>query len=83
MVFPQDINNKKNMKIAIALGIIMIVLGIYGLFYDSIKSHKVVKVKTQKEESGTVPIPAIFGGLSVAGGVGFVIIGIKSERSID
>ncbi len=73
------------MKIAIVLGIIMIVLGIYGLFYETIKSHKEVKVKVtkQKAESGSVPVPAIFGGLSVAGGIGFVIIGIKSERELN
>jgi len=61
----------------------MIVLGVYGLFYETIKNHKVVKASKQTTESSAVPVPAIFGGLSVAGGIGFVIIGIKSERTLE
>ncbi len=70
------------MKIAIVLGIIMIVLGIYGLLYDTMKNDKEVKITKKQVESTAIPVPAIFGGLSVAGGIGFVIIGIRSEKNV-
>ncbi len=60
----------------------MIVLGVYGLFYDKIKSDKAVKITKRHVESTAVPVPAIFGGLSVAGGVGFVIMGIRAEKKM-
>ena len=58
----------------------MIVLGVYGLLYETIRSHKEVKIVKRHVESSAIPVPAIFGGLSVAGGIGFVIIGIRSEK---
>ncbi len=58
----------------------MIVLGVYGLLYETIKSKKEVKITKRHVESSAVPVPAIFGGLSVAGGIGFVIIGVRSEK---
>ncbi len=60
----------------------MIVLGMYGLLHDTLKNDKEVSIRKKHTESTSIPVPAIFGGLSVAGGVGFVIIGIRSERKM-
>lgn len=72
------------MKTTTILGIILVVLGIISFAYQGIHyttNKKVVDlgpVHATREEHHTIPLPPIFGGLALVGGVVLVIAGARS-----
>lgn len=68
------------MKPMMILGIVLIVLGVVGLVFQGITyttREKVVDVpgviQVTADREKTIPIPAILGGVALAGGVALVI----------
>ncbi|MEO8398217.1 MAG: DUF3185 domain-containing protein [Ignavibacteriaceae bacterium] len=74
------------MKTATIAGIVLIILGIFGLLFKTItytKKEKVVdlgplEVTSDKKE--TIPIPTILGGVALVGGIILVVVGSKSKK---
>jgi uncharacterized membrane protein len=69
--------------LTLAVGILLIVLGVVSLAYQGItyKSREKVldlgPLKATVEKDKTVPLPPILGGLALAGGVVLVIAGTR------
>jgi hypothetical protein len=69
------------MKSTVIIGIVLIVLGVVGLIYQGITyttREKVVDIpgiiQVTADKQKTIPIPAIVGGLALAGGVAMVVV---------
>ena len=68
------------MKPTMVIGIVLIVLGVVGLVFQGITyttREKVVDLpglQVTAEKQKTIPIPAIVGGLALAGGVAVVMV---------
>ena len=64
-------------------GIILIALGVVALAYSGITwtSEKTVvdagPLKVKTEEERTIPLPPVFGGLALIGGVVLVVVGAR------
>jgi hypothetical protein len=73
------------MKPTMIIGIVLIVLGVAGLVFQGIKyttREKVVDLpglQVTAEKQRTIPIPAIVGGLALAGGVAVVVVASKQS----
>lgn len=73
------------MKSTVMLGIALIILGVIGLIVQGVSytsREKVVDLgglTVTADKQKTVPIPAIVGGVALAGGVALVVMG--SRRS--
>jgi hypothetical protein len=72
------------MKPKVIIGIVLIVLGVVGLIYQGITyttREKVVDlpgiIQITADKQKTIPIPAIVGGLALAGGVALVVVGSR------
>jgi hypothetical protein len=71
------------MKPTMTLGIVLIVLGLAGLIFPVIKyttREKVVDlpgVQITADKQNTLVIPAIAGGLALAGGIAVVVAGSR------
>ncbi|PYM58415.1 MAG: DUF3185 domain-containing protein [Candidatus Rokuibacteriota bacterium] len=67
------------------MGILLIVLGVLALAYQGITyttREKVIDlgpIKATKETEKTIPLPPIFGGAALAGGVVLLIAGARSK----
>jgi uncharacterized membrane protein len=63
------------MKPAAVVGVILIILGIVALAYQGITytTHKKVldigPIQATKEEHKTIPLPPVFGGIALVGGI--------------
>jgi uncharacterized membrane protein len=63
------------MKPAALMGVILIILGIIALAYQGITytTHKKVldigPIQATKEEHKTIPLPPVFGGIALVGGI--------------
>jgi len=74
-----------NMKPMMIIGIVLIVLGVAGLVFQGITyttREKVVDLpglQVTAEKEKTIPIPAIVGGLALAGGVAVVLVAAKKK----
>ena len=74
------------MKAATIIGIILIVLGIFGFVYKSVtytEKEKVVDVgplEVEKKNDKTIPIPEILSGIAVVGGVVLVAVGTLRKK---
>jgi uncharacterized membrane protein len=72
------------MKTTTVLGIILVLLGIISFAYQGINyttNKRIVDlgpVHATKEEHHTIPLPPIFGGLALVGGIVLVIAGTRS-----
>ena len=72
------------MKPTMLIGLILIVLGVVGLVYQGVTyttREKVVDLpglQVTAEKQKTIPIPAIVGGLALAGGIVIVVASKKS-----
>lgn len=72
------------MKPMTIIGIVLIVLGVAGLVFQGISyttTEKVVDLpglQVNAEKEKTIPIPAIVGGLALAGGVAIVVASRKT-----
>jgi hypothetical protein len=68
------------MKPTMIIGIVLIVLGVAGLVFQGIRyttREKVVDfggLQVTAEKQKVIPIPAIVGGLALAGGVAVVMV---------
>ena len=75
------------MKSSTILGIVLILLGLFALAYQSItytKREKVVDIgpiHATKNTTKTIPLPPILGGLALIGGIVLVAVGGK-DRSV-
>jgi hypothetical protein len=75
------------MKPTMIIGIVLIALGVVGLIFQGITyttREKVVDVGSlhvTAEKQKTVPIPAIAGGLALAGGIAAVVIASRKGQS--
>ena len=73
------------MKSTTVSGILLIVLGMLVLVYQSVtytKREKIVDIgpiQATRETHKTIPLPPILGGLAVAGGI--VLVAMGSRRS--
>lgn len=73
------------MKPMMIIGIVLIVLGVMGLVFQGITyttREKVVDlpgVQVTSEKQKTIPIPAILGGLALAGGIVAVVVASKKS----
>jgi hypothetical protein len=68
---------------ALAIGIVLIVLGVIALAYQGITytTHQKVidlgPLKASVEKEKTIPLPPVLGGLALAGGIVLVIAGTR------
>jgi hypothetical protein len=75
------------MKTATLAGIALILLGIAALAYQgfSYKTEEKVldigPIEATKEETHTVPLPPVLGGLALLGGVALVAAGARGGRA--
>ena len=73
------------MKPMMIIGIVLIVLGVAGLVFGGISyttREKVVDIggfHVTAEKRKSIPIPAIVGGLALAGGVAAVLVAAKKK----
>jgi uncharacterized membrane protein len=73
------------MKPMMIIGIVLIVLGVAGLVFQGIRyttRKKVVDLpglQVTAEKQKTIPIPAIVGGVALAGGVAMVVVASKKS----
>lgn len=71
------------MKTLPMLGVLLIVLGIISFAYQGINytTHKKVldlgPIQATKEEHKTIPLPPIFGGIALVGGIVLLVAGRK------
>lgn len=79
-------DERRKMKPKVIIGIVLIVLGVVGLVYQGITyttREKVVDlpgiIQVTAEKQKTIPIPAIVGGLALAGGVAMVVLASRKE----
>lgn len=72
------------MKAATIVGIILIVLGVISFAYQGITytTHRKVMdvgpIHATRTEHRTVPLPPVFGGILLVGGIVLVIVGGKN-----
>jgi uncharacterized membrane protein len=73
------------MKAITIVGIILIILGVFGFVYKRItytEKEKVVDLgplEIQSEEEKTLPIPEILSGVALVGGIVLVGVGAKKK----
>ena len=73
------------MKSTVMLGIALIVLGVIGLIVQGVSytsREKVVDLgglTVTADRQKTIPIPAILGGVALAGGVALVVMGSRKS----
>lgn len=73
------------MKSMMAIGVILIVVGVAGLVVQGVSytsREKVVDLgglHVTAEKKRTIPIPAVAGGIALAGGVGMVVMAAKKS----
>ena len=74
------------MKAATLVGIVLIALGIAGLAYQGFtykareKVLDVGPIEATKEETRSIPIPPVLGGLALVSGVVLVVAGARGGR---
>jgi hypothetical protein len=80
---PLHLKEAKNVKSATLAGLILIVLGVIALAYQGITytTHKKVldvgPIQATKTEHKTIPLPPIFGGIALVGGIILMMAGAK------
>ena len=73
------------MKSTVMLGIALIVLGVIGLIVQGVSytsREKVVDLgglTVTADRQKTIPIPAILGGVALAGGVALIVMGARKS----
>jgi hypothetical protein len=73
------------MKPATVVGIILIVIGIIGFAVGGInfthekKDVDLGPVQVSHEQKSTVPIPPILSTIALIGGIGLVVVGVRSK----
>jgi hypothetical protein len=70
-------------KTATIVGVILVVIGVISLVYQGInyttrkKAVDLGPIQITREETKTIPLPPILGGLALAGGVVLIVVGGK------
>jgi hypothetical protein len=73
------------LKAATIVGVLLIVLGIIGFvaggfsFTHEKKDIDMGPIQVQHKQTKTVPISPILSGIALVGGIGLVIVGVKSR----
>ncbi|HXB62054.1 MAG TPA: hypothetical protein VNU94_04300 [Acidobacteriaceae bacterium] len=73
------------MKAVTLVGALLIVLGLAGLFAGGFtythqkKDVDMGPIQISHQQTRTVPIPPLLGGLALAGGIGLVVAGAKKD----
>jgi len=73
------------MKAATVVGIILIVVGIIGFAVGGIsfthekKDVDLGPVQVSHEQKSTLPIPPILSTIALLGGIGLVVVGVRSK----
>ncbi len=71
------------MKPIMLVGIVLIILGVAALAYHGItyttqeKVLKIGPIEATKETEKTIPLPPVFGGVTLAAGIVLIIMGSK------
>ena len=71
------------MKPLMLIGIVLIVIGVIALAYGGLSfttSEKVAEVgplKIEKDNTRSVALPPVLGGLALVGGIGLVVVGAR------
>jgi uncharacterized membrane protein len=72
------------MKTVTIVGLLLIVLGVIGFVVGGVsfthekQDAKIGPVEINHESTQTVPIPPILSTLSLLGGIGLVVVGVRS-----
>jgi uncharacterized membrane protein YidH (DUF202 family) len=73
------------MKVATVVGIVLIIVGIIGFaiggvpFTHEKKDVDLGPVQVSHKEKSTVPIPPILSTIALIGGIGLVVVGVRSK----
>ena len=73
------------MKAATVVGIILIVIGIIGFavgglpFTHEKKDVDIGPLQVSHQEKRTIPIPPILSSIALIGGIGLVVVGVRSK----
>jgi hypothetical protein len=73
------------MKSATIVGILLIIVGIIGFVIGGIpfthekKDVDLGPVQVSHEQKSTVPIPSILSTIALLGGIGLVVVGVRSK----
>ena len=76
---------KEDMKAATVVGIVLIVIGIFGFamggfsFTHEKKDVDMGPIQIQHRQKKTVPIPPILSAIALAAGLGLVVVGVRSK----
>jgi uncharacterized membrane protein HdeD (DUF308 family) len=71
------------MKLAVVIGIVLIVLGVVALVMGGITyttQETVLEVgplKAQAEKEKTIPLPPLLGAIALVGGIILVVVGVR------
>ena len=72
------------MKTVTIVGLLLIVLGVIGFVVGGVsfthekQDAKIGPVEINHESTQTVPIPPILSGIALVGGIGLVVVGVRS-----
>ena len=75
------------MKVAALMGIILIILAVVSFAYQGITytTHKKVldigRLQATTERDKTIPLPPLFGGIALVGGVALLIVSTRAGRA--
>ena len=73
------------MKAATVVGIILILIGIIGFavgglpFTHEKKDVDIGPLQVSHQEKSTIPIPPILSSIALIGGIGLVVVGVRSK----
>ena len=76
---------KRTMKTATIVGIVLIVISIIGFAIGGIpfthekKDIDLGPVQVSHEQKSTIPIPPILSTLALIGGIGLIVVGVRSK----
>jgi hypothetical protein len=75
------------MKATSMAGILLVVVGVLALVYQGFtythrkKIFDVGPIHATRDDRKQIPLPPLFGGLALAGGVGLLAMGLKQKAS--
>ena len=73
------------MKVATIIGVVLIVVGIIGFVVGGVsfthekKDVDLGPVQVSHQQKSTIPIPPILSTISLIGGIGLVVVGVRSK----
>ena len=73
------------MKVATIVGIVLIIIGIIGFVVGGVsfthekKDVDLGPVEVSHQQKSTIPIPPILSTIALIGGIGLVVVGVRSK----